>query len=272
MSNIKENPLERILRLSHFEPAHRTEFYSVLLDSTIYVLGRMLDAKNNTEGCANVALGDKVSIRSWERRDGSSMIPFFSSLEVLQKSAGSDEPYLAVPAKSLFEMTKGQTLALNPKSDYKKEFDADEVQQLLSINLSREVNQRVIQKQAKVVLGQPAKYPTAMVDQLTQLLARHSAVNKGYFLLMHDKSAGAKPRLVVGFLVDEVDPQQPFELLSKQASEVIAQSAPQGQPVDLYRVIENKPGLSQFFIQKTQAFYDRSWGSKLCVSLGHGKA
>src|SRR5262245_3834646 len=170
----QENPLERILRLAADEPAHRPEFFQVLLNSTVYVLS----SPGAGEGTANLEAGSKIEIQHWKKRDGTPVIPFFSSLEVLQGTIKTRQSYLALPAKSLFEMTLGTTLVFNPNSPYAKEFIPEEVQHLLSDGVGRRPTQRISQKETKVLLGQPAKYPAKMVDSLTQLFAKHSNVGR----------------------------------------------------------------------------------------------
>jgi len=57
---------------------------------------------------------------------------------------------------------------------------------------------------------------------------------------MHDTSRDAKPDLVVGVQADGV-----VEDLFREVGVVAGDSAPGGEPVDLYRVDPNDKGLSQ---------------------------
>jgi hypothetical protein len=260
-----ENKLEEILRLAADEPAHRPQFCEVLLSSQVFLLGTT--GVPGTDGEVNLEAGSKIQIQHWEKADGSPVIPFFSSLEVLQKSINSEESYLALPVRSLFEMTQGATLFLNPKSDYGKEFVPEEVAHLLSIGISQAPSQRVVEKETKVLLGQPSNYPSKMVDSLTQLLAKHSNVKRAYLALMHDASVDEKPHLIVGIEADG-----DIERVMREAGNVAGDTAPEGEPVDLYRVNENDSGLSQYFINQTKPFYEKKWGSKLKSWFGVGKA
>ena len=112
----EENELEEILRLAADEPAHRPQFCEVLLSSQVFLLGTT--GVSGADGEVDLEAGSKIQIQHWKKADGSPVIPFFSSLEVLQKSINSEESYLALPVRSLFEMTQGATLFLNSKSDY----------------------------------------------------------------------------------------------------------------------------------------------------------
>jgi hypothetical protein len=259
----QENPLERALRLAADQPAHRPEFLQVLLNSTVYALG----SAQPGQGSATLEAGSQVALQHWKRRDGTRIIPFFSSLEVLRGTIEAEQPYLALAAKSLFEMTLGATLLLNPNSRYAKEFVPDEVRHLLSHGLGQQPAQRVMQQETKVLLGQPAKYPTRMVDSLTQLLARHSNVRRAFLALMFDASVDDQPHLIVGIEADG-----DIERVLREAGNVAADTVPNGEPVDLCRVSEHEAGLSRYFLTQTKPFYDRKLETKLRSFLGIGMA
>lgn len=261
----EENKLEEILRLAADEPAHRPQFCEVLLSSQVFLLGTT--GVKNSDGEVNLTAGSKIQIQHWERTDGSSVIPFFSSLDVLKKSINNQESYIILPVRSLFEMTHGATLFLNPKSDYGKQFSPEEVAQLLSIGISQAPSQRVVEKETKVLLGQPSNYPSKMVDSLTQLLTKHGNVKRAYLALMHDTSVDEKPHLIVGIEADG-----DIEKVIREAGNVAGDTAPEGEPVDLYMVNKNDPGLSQYFINQTKPFYEKKWYSKLKSWFGVGKA
>lgn len=261
----EENQLEECLRLAADEPAHRPQFYEVLLNSQVYLLGTT--GAPGVEGKVNLAQGSTVQLHHWERADGSSVIPFFSSFEVLQRSIESEQSYLALSARSLFEMTQGATLFLNPRSDYGKEFVPQEVEHLLTLGISHAPSERVVEKETRVLLGQPAEYPSKMVDSLTQLLAKHVNVQRAYLALMHDASVDQKPYLTVG-----IEAEGDVEKVMREAGSVAGDTSPDGEPVYLYRLSSEDAGLSQYFINETTPFYERKWGAKLKSWLGAGRA
>ena len=265
MEITRESKLEEILRLAADEPAHRPQFCKILLDSQVFLLGTTGDS--GIDGEVNLEAGSSIQIQHWEKADGSPVIPFFSSLEVLQKSIDTEESYLALPVRSLFEMTQGATLILNPKSDYGKEFVPEEVAHLLSKGISQAPSQRVVEKETKVLLGQPSNYPSKMIDSLTQLLAKHSNVKKAYLALMHDTSVDEKPHLMVG-----IEAEGDIEKVMREAGNVAGDTAPEGEPVDLYRVKDNESGVSDYLINETTPFYEKKWGSKLRSWFDSGKA
>lgn len=265
METLQENKLEEILRLAANEPAHRPQFCEILMNSQVFLLGTT--GESSTNGTVDLKAGSSIQIQHWQKPDGSPVIPFFSSIEILKSSIESEESYLALPVRSLFEITLGATLFLNPRSDYGKEFVPHEVEQLLSIGISHAPSTRVVEKETKVLLGQPAEYPSQMVDSVTQLLAKHSNVKKAYLALMHDTSIDEKPHLIIG-----IDAEGDIEKIMREAGNVAGDTAPDGEFVDLYRVNENDSGLSDYLKNQTTPFYERKWGSKLKSWLGVGKA
>ncbi len=77
------NDLERKLMLAADNPASRPEFYKALMASEVFVIG-FTDSEG--EGVKTVPAGAKLSIVNWEKNDGTPIIPFFTSLETLQRS------------------------------------------------------------------------------------------------------------------------------------------------------------------------------------------
>src|SRR5207247_2482188 len=128
------------------------------------------------EGRVHFEAGSRVAIQNCTRPDGSTVIPFFSSVEALRRAIEREESYLAMPARDLFELTRGATLFLNLRSEYGKEFLPQEIEALLSTGVNSLPTKRVVEKPTQVLLGQPREYPTAMVSSLTTLLSRHKNV------------------------------------------------------------------------------------------------
>lgn len=233
------------------------------MNSTVYFLG----TAGTGEGQVNLEAGSNISIAHWQKPDGSAVIPFFSSLQTLQRSIDSEESYVEIPARSLFEITLGTPLFLNPKSPYGKEFFPEEVRHLLSDGIGQRPVQRTVEKDTNVLLGQPSHYPSKMVNSLTQLLAKHRNVKRAFLALMHDASSEHKPHLIIGIEADG-----DIERVMREAGNVAGDSAPDGEPVDLYRVHEGESGLSDYFLKQTTPFYERKSAGWLRSLLGLGKA
>src|SRR3546814_4126931 len=80
---------------------------SDLLASEVFVLGH---TESKGEGRVTVPSGEKLSIVNWEKADGTPVIPFFASLEALRRALKEEQSYVALPARSLFEVPAGATL------------------------------------------------------------------------------------------------------------------------------------------------------------------
>ncbi|RQO34848.1 enhanced serine sensitivity protein SseB [Herminiimonas sp. KBW02] len=250
-----QNALEIAFMQAVREPASRPGFYKLLLESDIYIIG-----KTDAEGQGETVLQPDVqlSIFNWKRQDGTPVIPFFSSLPMLQKTLQQESGYVALSAKAMFEMTRGTALIFNPGSDYPKEFEPGEIDALLETGVNHVAQQRVVQKPTQVMLGQPAKYPSQMMDALSTLLARHASVKAAYLGLMHDREHDAAPTLIIGFLGDG-----DVEIAMKEAGSVAADTAPEGVPVDFMCIAKGEGGVSDYFLQSVKPFYERSLGAKL---------
>jgi len=79
MSETK-NELETLLEQAATEPGHRPAFFRTLMTSTVWVPGTAAEGQTVVEDSA-------VDIQHWEKDDGTSVIPFFTSLEALQQAA-----------------------------------------------------------------------------------------------------------------------------------------------------------------------------------------
>jgi hypothetical protein len=245
MEGRPQDELGELLRLAASDLGRRREFYRLLLSSTVYV-----SAGQAASGEARLEAGSPVSLQHWKKRDGTSVIPFFSSLEALKSAIDHEESYLQLPARSLFQMTLGATLVLNPRTPYGKELLPEEVRDLLAGELDRGPAEANIPKNTRVSLGQPAEYPTRMVDALRQLLPRHPNVKRAFLALIHVTSSSEKPHLIIGIEADG-----DVERALAEVGGVARDTAPTG-PVDLYRVTAGDI-MSDYFIRETTPFYER---------------
>lgn len=263
-ANNGENELERLLRLSVTEAAYRPTFYQTLLEATVYVLG---DAGQEEEGAGEVAIhaGSELNLLHWEKQDGTSIIPLFSSLEVLERASAGESPdeqaFVALPARVLFEMTQGEELFLNPKSEYGKEFTPSEVTLLLNTGGLTAPAELVLDKESQIMIGQPEEYPSAMIDALTTLFSQKKPVRRAFLALIHDKAVDEMPNLLVGVEADGTEAE--VDALIREAGNVASETSPDDQPVDFCIVSEKERGISHYLISHTQPFYQRKWGSWL---------
>lgn len=260
MTDDSGNALEAALRRAAAEPGDRPAFYRLLLDSQVYVLGQ---SESGGEGVHTLQAGGRISIENWTRQDGSPVIPFFSSVEALQRAIAQESRYLGLPARSLFEMTRGATLVLDPKSEFGKEFVPGEIDALLAGGANRAPEVRVAAAGTQVLLGQPANQPTRMLQSLIRLLSGRSEVVAAYLALMHDASLDDAPRLIVG-----IETEGDVDAVLRDVGSVVADTAPEGEPVDIFHVKRGGGGLGDWVVQDVKPFYRRPWLRRLGESLG----
>ncbi|MDA5498056.1 enhanced serine sensitivity protein SseB [Yersinia aleksiciae] len=265
-----DQSLESLLKRAATESIHRIAFFRALLDATVLVLVDNSVQGSEEDGEMTFTAGNGVNILHWEKQDGESVIPFFTSVEVLQQALdlaedqpidSEKQPFIAMPVRVLFEMTQGAHLFLNPKSEHGKEFWPQEVTMLLEKGGVAQPAEMTVDKESQILLGQPEEYPTAMVDALIQLFSQRKPVRRAFLALMHDKSVDEKPNLLVGLEVDGTEEE--IDLLIQEAGNVASDYTPDDSPVDFCLVSEQERGVSHYLMTHTQAFYQRRWGSWL---------
>lgn len=256
MDDFPRNDLERALQQAASDPAARSDFLNLLLDSRIFVIGH---SDSPTKGDSiTISAGDTLSLANWTNEDGQSYIPFFTSLEALQQSISGETGYLSFKARELFYTARGSHLFLNPGQAYGKEFLPNEIDNLLDLGTSTPVESRTHQAETPVKLGEPSEYPVALVEGLTRLFSRHGAIHRAYIALMEDSSADQPFSLLVGL---ELDGQLDLERIG--LGHVCAEYAAPGLPVDVMIMREEDDGPSRYFREEATPFYERSWGQRL---------
>ncbi len=243
--------LEGLLMRAATEPAARPDFYAALLAADVLVIGNTGEGEGPGEHV--VKAGANIQIQNWSKPDGSMFVPFFSSLAALQHAITDEVGYLSLPARSLFEITAGASLVLNPSSSHGKEFFPEEIQQLLATGLAQSAHTRVVEKDTRVLLGQPKQRPEALLTSLRTLFATRANVKCAYFALMHDASVDSVPHLIIGIELegDEVR-------LMQEAGNVAAGHAADFGPVDLLRIRRPGTGPAQYFYDDCEPFYQRA--------------
>jgi hypothetical protein len=267
-----ENELERLLRLSVQDIAYRPAFYQALLNAQVWVLG---DAAVESQLLSSEQSPDKEwDIIHWEKQDGSSIIPFFSSLAALHAATAPTSPellrYFSLSALLLLKITQGELLFLNPKLEYGKEFYPQEITGLLTQGGLNSPQEMVLEQNSEIWLGQPSEYPTAMVTALTTLFSQKKPIRRAFLALFHDKQQDPHPNLLVGLEVDGDEAE--IEQIIREAGSVASEVLEEEQWVDFCLVAADEPGISHYLQNHTQPFYQRKWGSWLRESIPASQA
>src|SRR3954463_3106193 len=115
-----------------------------------------------------------------------------------------------------------------------------------------------VREPTPVLLGQPSRYPAAMVAAVRAVLARHPNVRAAYLALAHAPSMDAEPHLLIGIEADG-----DIEAVMQEAGTVAG--APRGEAGEfgLMQVVAGGPGVSASVVRSRAPFYVRG-GRTVC--------
>ncbi|MBK0017348.1 MAG: enhanced serine sensitivity protein SseB [Enterobacter cloacae] len=249
MSETK-NELETLLEQAATEPAYRPAFFRTLLDSTVWVPGNAAEGEAVVEESA-------LDIQHWEKDDGTSVIPFFTSLAALQQAIDDEQAFVVMPARTLFEMTLGETLFLNAKLPTGKEFTPREISHLVGEEGSPLSQQEVLEGGTALLLSEVAEPPAQMVDSLTTLFKSIKTVKRAFICSIKEQ-ADAQANLLIG-----IEAEGDIEEIIHAAGSVATDTLPGDEPIDICQVAEGEKGISHFMLAHITPFYERRWGSFL---------
>ncbi|SCC60510.1 enhanced serine sensitivity protein SseB [Kosakonia oryziphila] len=245
-----KNELETLLEKAATEPAYRPAFFRTLLESTVWVPGTAAEGEAIIEDSA-------LDLQHWEKDDGNSAIPFFTSLEALQQAVSEEQAFVVMPARTLFEMTLGETLFLNAKLPTGKEFTPRELSHLVGTESSPLSQQEVLEGGTALLLSEVAEPPAQMVDSLTTLFKSIGTVKRAFLCSIKEK-ADEQPNLLIG-----IEAEGDIEEIIHAAGSVATDTLPGDEPIDICQVVESEKGISHFMLAHITPFYERRWGSFL---------
>jgi len=241
--------LEEVLKLAATEPAHRPEFFTLLMEASVWVPGRSTDEQLDAT--------TPVELQHWEKEDGTSVIPFFTSEAAMAEATEGEQSYVMLPVRTLFEMTQGETLFLNPKLPTGKEFSPREIAHLLGEEGSALSQQTVLEGGTPLLLSEVAEPPAQMIDSLTQLLSKYKQVRRAFVAHIKEQ-ADDKPNLLIAIEADD-----DIDTIIRAAGAVATDTLLEDEPVDICQIVEGEKGISHFFTAHITPFYERRWGSFL---------
>lgn len=249
MSETK-NELETLLEKAATEPGHRPAFFRTLLEATVWVPGAAAQGEQVVEDSV-------LDLLHWEKDDGTSVIPFFTSLEALQQAVEDEQSFVVMPVRTLFAMTLGETLYLNAKLPTGKEFAPREISHLLVEEGSPLSTQTVLEGGESLLLSEVAEPPAQMVDSLTTLFKTLKTVKRAFLCSIKD-SADAPANLLIG-----IEAEGDIEAVIQATGSVATDTLPGDEPIDICQVVEGEKGISHFMIAHITPFYEKRWGSFL---------
>ena len=243
------NELEKALHKAAADNTQAPAFYEELMESKVFILGK--PEENADSGKFTLEEEQALIIQHWEREaDKSPVVPFFTSLQMLQQAINDDEPYLELPTASLFQLTMGAPLVLNPNSEFGMEFEPEDVAILLDSDLMLN-SEHILDEETEVLLGIPSEVPSAFNTVLSDYFAKHPQVESAYLGTIQIPADDDQEHLMVG-LKGKGDLGEIIETAIKKISLVDDIGY---ETIDFYVIDQDDPDISEFMIENITPFY-----------------
>ncbi len=231
-----QNALEAALAKAVTDPLARPDFYRLLMESDLVVLGR----KSGEPPSFNIAT---------MRHNGREFLPVFSALQRLTAFAGEGRDHFTIDGRTLFETTRGAHVALNPNCECGKVLMAPEIAYWL--DPSARARRRL--KDAEVRIAEPAAPPRKLIEALRLFFANRGSVQTAYLLEATPLDGSEPPHPLIG-----IETQDDWMKIAREVSELAAAIAPE-TIIDLVSVDPRQPsdGVAARLTQ-TLPFYRKS--------------
>jgi len=243
------NNLEEALHKAAADHSKAPAFYEELMESKIFILGK---PEEEDTGKFTLEEEQAVIIQHWEREDDKSpVVPFFTSLQMLQQAIDTDEPYLELPTSSLFQLTMGVPLVLNPNSEFGMEFEPDDIAVLMDTDLM--VNsEHLLEEQTEVLLGMPENVSDSFTSVLAEYFSKHALVEAAYLGTIQIPAEDDREHLMVG-----LQGKGDFEKIIDTAIQKISllEDEMMYETVDFYVIDQDDPDISQYMLDNITPFY-----------------
>jgi len=243
------NNLEKTLHKAAKDHNKASAFYDELMESKIFVLGKPEHEKDDDK--LRLDEEQSIIIQHWERgNDRIAVVPFFTSLEMLQNAIESDEPYLELSTVDLFQLTIGAPLVLNPNSNLGMEFEPEDIAMLLDSSLM-ENQKHILDQQTEVLLGHAENISDVFTSVLSAFFKKHSEVRAAYIGTIQIPSDDDKEHLMVG-----IQGQGNLDSIIDTAIKKISllEDDMMYETVDFYVIDKDDPDISGFMLDNINPF------------------
>ena len=243
------NNLEKALHKAAADHTQAPAFYDELMISKVFILGKPEEVPK--DGNFTLEEEQALIIQHWEREtDKSPVVPFFTSLQMLQQAIKTDEPYLELPTSSLFELTMGAPLVLNPNSEFGMEFEPEDVAVLLDTDLM--VNtEHTLDEETEVLLGVPDEIPESFTTLLSEFFGKHPQIESSYLGTIQIPEDDDIEHLMVG-LKGKGDMSKIIETAIHKISLIDDIGY---ETIDFYVIDQDDPDISNFMLENITPFY-----------------
>lgn len=237
MPFVSENRLEEALVRAVESPATAPDFYRLLLESDLLVLGTV-EGQEDATSQFSLEPGGQLALKTGER-NGERFLPVFSSMTRMQAYVQEESRYLSVNGRALLDLTRGAPVILNPGSDYGREFTPEQVEQLLGSS-------------GPQAATSVAEYPAALVAALTAVFEKDAGVQTAWMIGITDRTLGGESHPLVG-----IETTGDMAALVAQIERAAQEKIP-GMVFDLQRVDRAQPTNMASALLSTQPFYQRA--------------
>jgi hypothetical protein len=251
MPFISENELEKALVSAVKSPATAPNFYRLLLEEDLFVMGTA-QGKEDAIETFTLKSGGKLNLVTG-LKNGGTFLPVFSSMLRMQEYVKQETKFLRIKGRALLEMTHGAPVTLNPASEYGKELTAREVVMLLDGTSGRT-------HQPYPITGE-VEYPTGLVDALSKVFAGVAEISAAWMIQATFAKQPQTPRPLVGVEFEPADAGD-WPSLMEAVQAALKKSTPD-MAFDIQRIDRSKPSSLTDTLLQVPPFYQRGKDRKL---------
>jgi len=190
MSFAPENELEAALQRAATAPASRPRFYAMLMQSPLYVLGRVQG--HNAVDTVLTSLEERYFDLMRITIEGRDYHPVFTAASRIQAMIREPQPCFAVLGRALFARTRGAAFLINYGSAVGKELLPKEIGMLLDAQPRQPDG-------PKVKISHARPYPSKLTGALGILFLNRLQVDAAH-LVQAMIEGEAKPRYLIGLV------------------------------------------------------------------------
>jgi hypothetical protein len=239
MPFISENELERALVKAVKSPASAPDFYRLLLESDLLVMGTV-EGQESAREEFTLTPGGRINLVT-AVKNGGTYLPVFSSLPRMQEYVKQETKFLRVNGRALLDLTRGAPVTLNPASEFRKELTPQEVAQLLDPPVSR--------GQPRTIIGE-SDYLAPLVATLETVFAARPDIEAAWMI-----QVTFADRDQVHPLVGIETPGDWPSLM--QAVQAVAERNIPGMEFDVQRIDRSRPNSLTDSLLQVPPFYQR---------------
>ncbi|MCJ7827073.1 MAG: enhanced serine sensitivity protein SseB C-terminal domain-containing protein [Demequinaceae bacterium] len=247
------NPLEAALMNTASDWADQPSFIHLLVNSKVYVIGWRAGTEDEPADSWNPQVfkpGDHVAIPGVVCPDGTTILPFYSSLRWLSACIDRELKTLTMGTRDLLDLTAGETLFLNYGTPWGREFPPKEVANL--------VEQGAVGRRSplcwsrELLLGVREPEPIAVTAGVASILASHERITAAYLGTVMYVDDGKPPHLVIG-----LEGKGDIRAIRKEVGTTAGALAGEGVVVDVIQIEPGGGTISDFLVVKGLRFYGR---------------